>query len=67
MSLLISLIVILLVAGVLLYIVRLLVPALGLPTVIVPIATAIVLVLVVIWLLRALGGTDLGTTLHFGD
>jgi len=67
MSLLISLIVVLLVAGLVLYIIRLLVPALGLPTIIVPIATAIILVLVVIWLLQLLPGTDLGTTLHLDD
>jgi hypothetical protein len=67
MSLIISLIVVLLVAGVALYIIRLLVPALGLPSVIVPIATAVVLVLVVVWLLQLLAGSDLGTSLHFGD
>jgi hypothetical protein len=67
MSLLISLIVVLLVAGLVLYIIRLLVPALGLPTIIVPIATAIILVLVVIWLLQLLPGIDLGTTLHLDD
>ena len=55
MSLLISLLIVLLVAGAVLYIVRLMVPALGLPPIIVQVAYVVVMVGVVLWLLRVLG------------
>lgn len=53
-ALLINLLIILLVAGLILYTVRLLIPALGLPGVLVNIISAVVVVFVVIWLLYAL-------------
>lgn len=53
---LVSLIVMLLILGAAYLIVRLLVPALGLPTVIVKVAAVVIVVIAVIWLLQLLPG-----------
>lgn len=54
MSLLIAIVIHLLVAGAVIYIVRLLVPALGLPPVIVTVVTVIVVIALLIWFLQLL-------------
>jgi branched-subunit amino acid transport protein len=59
LTLLIHLLIVLLIAGAIVWIARLLVPALGLPPVLAQVITVIVAVAVVVWLLRVLLLADL--------
>jgi hypothetical protein len=66
-SLLVSVLIAVLIAGVALWVVRALAPHLGLPAIAITIVQVVIVLVLVIWLLQILAGGHLGTTLRFAD